>query len=157
MKKKRFYQGFYRPQNPDKYKGDVKQIVYRSSWELAFFRYCDLNPGVLEWASEEIVIPYISPLDNKTHRYFVDVWLKQRTKNGNVVERLIEIKPDKERKIPSKRGKKQQNYVNEVMTYAVNQAKWSAAEAYANQHGMIFSVLTEKELAPLLLSKKKRG
>ena len=84
-----YYQGKFSPKNYKKYKGDPTNIIYRSSWELTFMKYCDSNPNVLEWGSEEIVIPYKSPLDNRYHRYFVDFYIKVKEKTGVVKKYLI--------------------------------------------------------------------
>ena len=88
---KETYKGRYKVANPKKYKGDLTEVVYRSSWELKFMRWCDHNKNVLEWGSETTIIPYRSPVDSKLHRYFVD--LKVKYKSGKTV--LIEIKPEK--------------------------------------------------------------
>ena len=67
------YKGKYIPKNPQKYKGDPSQVVYRSLWERKFMVYCDKNDKVVEWGSEEIIVPYRSPWDGKMHRYFPDM------------------------------------------------------------------------------------
>jgi len=92
-KKSKYHQGKYKPVNPRKYKGDLNNIVFRSSWELNYFRYCDTNSNILKWSSESVVIPYVSPIDGEYHRYFMDVYMKYRTKLGLIEEVLIEIKP----------------------------------------------------------------
>lgn len=140
-----FRQGIYKPVNRSKYKGS-KDPVYRSGWELKFFKFCDSNVNVLEWTSEGIVIPYISPVDNKVHRYFVDnmVYIKEGDKKKRY---LIEIKPSKQTVPPveSKR-KKKSTMIYEQVTYAQNRAKWAAATDYAKKHNMEFKIITEKEL-----------
>lgn len=138
----KFYQGKFKPKFPKKYKGDPTKITYRSSWELQVFVYMDKNPDIISWNSEEVVIPYISPIDGKRHRYFVDIWMKNR--KGGVY--LIEIKPYAQSKAPKKRSRVTKKYLNEVKTWGVNQAKWTAATAYCQERGWIFKVLTEKEL-----------
>lgn len=95
-----YYQGKFSPKNYKKYKGDPTNIIYRSSWELTFMKYCDSNPNVLEWGSEEIVIPYKSPLDNRYHRYFVDFYIKVQEKGGAIKKYLIEVKPKKQTVAP---------------------------------------------------------
>jgi len=89
---RKYQTGTYKPQNPQKYNGDINNIVWRSSWEFKFMRWCDLSDNVLEWSSEETIIPYICKTDNKPHRYFVDFKIKVRTKNG-VKTYLVEVKP----------------------------------------------------------------
>lgn len=140
------YQGMYQPRNPKKYKGDASKIVYRSSWERLFMEWLDLNPDVSLWESEEFYIPYISPVDNRQHRYFVD--FKVKFANGSTL--LIEIKPAHQTKKPvPRKGKKAALLESEVKTYAVNYAKWKAAEKYAAERGMKFAVFTEHTLKSL--------
>ena len=143
-----YKQGYYRPKFPRKYKGNARNIYFRSSWERKMFVYCDLRENILEWNSEEIVIPYISPLDGQWHRYFVDLWLKHRDENERIREKIIEIKPKKETKEPKPppSGRKTKRYLNEAQTYAVNSAKWKAAKEYAFKRNMEFIIMTEKEL-----------
>ena len=65
------YSGKFKPKNYKKYKGDPTKIFYRSlCGERRFMVYCDNNENVIEWGSEEVVIPYKSPLDKRVHRYF---------------------------------------------------------------------------------------
>lgn len=143
--KGRFIQGIYTPKYRNKYIG--KEVpVYRSGWELRFFRWCDNNPNVLEWASEAIVIPYTSPLDNRVHRYYTDgvIVLKE---NDKVKKYIVEIKPSIQVAPPvvTKR-KKQSTLVYETQRYAVNIAKWAAARLWAANKGYTFQILTEKEI-----------
>lgn len=141
----KFKQGFYRPLNPSKYKGDHTNIVYRSSWERkAMFKF-DTSENVIWWKSESDIIPYVSPKDLQYHRYFVDFTVCMKLSNGELKTFLIEVKPMVQIK-PPKSKKKTKRYIEEVMTYGVNQAKWSAAEAYAKKNGYVFQILTEKEL-----------
>lgn len=143
---KAIYKGRYRVTNPSKYKGDLKEIVYRSSWELRFMKWCDNNPSVLEWGSETIVIPYRSPVDNKFHRYFVDFYIKVKNKNGTTTKYLVEIKPEKFTKPPEIPQKKTKRFIEEVFQYGTNQAKWKAANEFCVDRGMQFLVLTENDL-----------
>ena len=73
----KFYQGRFKPDNPQKYKGDASNIIYRSGWELKLMRYLDKHPHVTRWNSEEIIIPYRSPIDGKMHRYFPDFYVEK--------------------------------------------------------------------------------
>ena len=141
-----FHKRVYKPINPQKYKGDPTKIILRSSWEIKFAVWCDKNPSVLAWQSEETVIPYVSPIDNRYHRYFVDFKIEVRNNNGEVKTYLIEIKPDHQTRPPNKRGKNKISYLNEVATWGVNQAKWKAAERYAQDRGWQFMKLTEHDL-----------
>lgn len=110
------YKGKYRVTNPKKYKGDFTNVVYRSLWELKFMKWCDTNSKVIEWGSETCVIPYLSPVDNKVHRYFVDFYIKIQSQTG-VVKYLIEIKPEKFTKPPSIPKKKTKKFIEEVFQY----------------------------------------
>lgn len=140
------YKGRYKVANPSKYIGDTREVIYRSTWELKFMKYCDHNNSVLEWGSEEIVIPYISPIDNRMHRYFVDFFIKVKQQDGQIKKYLIEIKPSKFVAPPEKPKRKTQHYINEVFTWGVNQAKWKSAREYCKTKGWQFEILTEKEL-----------
>ncbi len=140
------YKGKFRTKNPAKYKGDINNIVYRSLWELRFMKWCDTNPSVEEWGSETIIVPYISPLDRKVHRYFVDFYIKVKDKTGKVEKYLIEIKPERFTKPPEIPQKKTKRFVDEVFQYGVNEAKWKAAFEYCQDRNMKFIILTEKDL-----------
>ena len=140
------YKGKFRPSKPKKYKGDPTNIVYRSLWELKFMRYCDSNNNIVKWSSEEIVIPYRSPIDNRFHRYFPDFYLKYKDNTGKLIEKVVEIKPAKQVQEPKIQKRKTKNYVTEVVTYAKNQAKWMAAEEFCKDRKWKFQILTEKEL-----------
>jgi hypothetical protein len=140
------YRGRYNPKNPKKYKGDPKNIIYRSSWELKFMIYCDNNENILEWGSEEIFIPYVSPVDGKKHRYFPDFYIKTLNREGKIKKYLVEVKPLYQVVGPQVQQKRTKKYINEVMTYAVNQAKWKAAKEFCSDQLWEFIILTEKEL-----------
>lgn len=140
------YKGNFKPKNPGKYKGNVNMITYRSRWELKFMDWCDRTPAILEWGSEELVVPYISPVDNKYHRYFPDFLIKKRGKDGAVGVILIEIKPLVQTKPPVKKMKINKTYLREVFTFGVNCAKWEAATKFCEKQGWKFHIITEKEL-----------
>ena len=140
------YKGKYQPSYPKKYKGDPNNIIYRSLWERKFMVYCDKNENILEWGSEEVVVPYHSPIDNRYHRYFPDFYIKVRESNGKIKKMIIEIKPFKQCVEPKVQKKKTKGYIYEVMEYAKNQAKWSAAKEWCLDRGYEFKVLTENEL-----------
>ena len=133
--------GKYKVKNPQKYRGNPSKVYYRSSWELKFFNYCDKNPDVIQWSSEEVVIPYKSPIDGKWHRYFPDVWMK--THNDTY---LIEIKPFKETKEPKRRSRVTKQYLYEVKTWGINSSKWKAAQEFCADRKWKFKIITEKEL-----------
>jgi hypothetical protein len=142
----KYYQGKYKPKNPQKYLGDPTNIVYRSGWELRLMRYLDSHPNVLEWGSEEVVIPYISPIDGRYHRYFTDFIVKQINRDGNKETIIIEVKPKAQTKPPEKKSRVTKRYVNEVKTWGVNQAKWKAASEFCKDRGWKFQLITEDEL-----------
>lgn len=140
----KFRQGLYNPSNPDKYVGDVTKIRYMSSWELNFFKFLDNNPNVLRWSSEEIAIPYIKPTDSRVHRYFPDCWLEYKDKNGQLKQELIEIKPKSQ--IRRSRSRKPKTKLYDDVNYAINLAKWNAAQQFCDKYGMKFRILTEDQL-----------
>jgi len=139
------YSGRYIPTNIKKYKGDVSKIFYRSLWERKFMVYCDRNEAILEWGSEEVIIPYISPLDGRRHRYFPDFYIKVRQKDGSIKKILIEVKPKKYCSPPTS-TRKTKRFVQEVRQWGVNQAKWEAAIEWCNDRGIEFKILTEDHL-----------
>jgi len=136
----------YKPSYPEKYKGDPTNIICRSSWERKFCIYCDKNENILEWGSEEIALPYRSPLDNKIHRYFPDFYVKVRETNGSIKKMLIEIKPKKQCVEPKVQKKKTKGYIYEVKEYVKNQAKWEAAKEFCEDRQWEFKVITEDQL-----------
>lgn len=140
------YKGRYKVQNPAKYKGNPTDVIYRSLWELKFMKWCDTNVNVLEWGSEEVVIPYLSPLDNRIHRYFVDFYIKIRTAQGNIEKYLIEIKPSKFTRQPVKPARVTRRFIEEVQTWGVNQSKWKNAQEFCENRGWKFMIITEREL-----------
>ena len=140
------YSGKYRPRFPKKYKGDISKITYRSSWEARCMNYFDLNENVLWWASEEVIIPYKSPIDGRYHRYYPDFVINVRQRDGKTKTLMIEVKPENQKNAPKVRARQTKKYINEVVTYAVNQAKWDAATEYCNDRMWEFKVLTEKDM-----------
>lgn len=140
------YSGRYSPSNPKKYKGDYNNIIYRSSWERKFMAYCDRNPAILEWGSEEIIIPYISPLDGRYHRYFPDFYIKVKQKSGAIKKMIVEVKPKKQCKPPEIPKRKTKRFLNEVRTWGVNEAKWKYAIEWCKDRDMEFVILTEDHL-----------
>jgi hypothetical protein len=141
-----FHQGKFRPQNPAKYEGDPTAIVYRSSWEKRFLTWCDVNPAIVKYSSEEIVIPYRCPTDGKIHRYFPDAKITVRESNGQLRSFLIEIKPDAQTRQPVRGNKSKKTFIHEVFTWGKNSAKWEAAENYCKDRGISFMLITEYEL-----------
>jgi len=138
--------GFFKPKYPQKYKGNPTEIIYRSSWECRVMSFLDSNPSVVQWSSEEIIIPYLSPIDRKVHRYFPDFYIKVKDKNGKIKEMIWEIKPKKQSSQPKKQSRITQKYINEVVTWGINEAKWKAAQEYCLDRGWQFKVLTEEDI-----------
>ena len=139
------YKGRFKITKPEKYIGDYTNVVYRSLWERQCFKWCESNPNVKAWNSEEVVIPYVSRHDKKMHRYFVDLFVEMT--NGEIL--LVEIKPKKETKPPKEPKRKTKRYINEVLTYVKNQDKWEAASEFADAKGWKFQVWTEDTLKNL--------
>ena len=137
------YSGRYSPKNIKKYRGNPDKIYYRSLWERNFMVYCDNNSAILEWGSEEVIIPYISPLDGRRHRYFPDFYIKVKQADGSIKKIIIEVKPKKQCKPPDIPKRKTKRFINEVRTWGVNKAKWQAAIEWCNDKGMEFKILTE--------------
>ena len=140
------YQGIFRPKNPKKYIGDSNNIVYRSSWECRVMNWFDQNDDIISWASEELIVPYKSPVDNRFHRYFPDFIVKVKTRTGTVKTLMIEVKPKKQTVPPEPRKRITKQYITEVTTYGVNQAKWKAAQEYCLDRGWEFKIMTEEHL-----------
>lgn len=144
------YKGKYKVRNPKKYQGDFTKVVYRSMWERHCFKWADESSDVIEWSSEEVVVPYFFEVDKKYHRYFVDMKVKYR--NGKVV--LIEIKPDKQTRPPKYPGKKTKRYLTEGIEYVKNQNKWKAAIEYSKDRGWEFQIWTEHTLESMGIKPK---
>ena len=123
-------------------------MFYRSLWERRFMVYCDNNPNILEWGSEEIIIPYKSPLDKKVHRYFPDFFIKYKNSSGKIVREIIEVKPKRHLSPPKEPRRKTKRYLGEVNTYIINQAKFKAAEEFCKDRKLGFRILTEEHLVP---------
>jgi len=140
-----FSKGYYKPRHPEKYKGNIERIVFRSSWEMDFCKFLDNNQNVLEWASEPFFIPYIKPTDKRVHKYFPDFWVKYLNEEGKIVQEVIEIKPLKQQIAPTFTGKNKKQQLYEAITWAINTAKWAAAEIYCNKYGMKFRKLSESQ------------
>jgi len=139
---KKWRQGFYEVRNPDKYVGDLKKVIFRSSWELSMNQFLDNNPNILRWSSEEFYIPYIKPTDGKPHRYFPDYWVEYKNRDGEIVQEVLEVKPSNQ--VYPNQKKRQTNY--DRVTYAINVSKWKAATEFCNKRGVKFRILTEKQI-----------
>ena len=138
--------GRFRPKNFKKYKGDSTKVYYRSSWERRFMVFCDESPNIVQWSSEELVIPYRSPVDRKVHRYFPDFFIKKVTRDGTIVCEVIEVKPKRQLSPPKKPQRQTKRYLNEVVTNAINQEKFRAAEEQFKDRKFNIRILTEDHL-----------
>lgn len=143
------YSGKYTVKNPKKYNGNHNEVYFRSLWELTYMKWCDGNDDVLRWGSEEVVIPYVSPLDGKGHRYFPDFYVK--TKNND--EFIIEVKPKNQCGPPKglsesqkKNKKSRKRHIRNMITWAINEAKWTAATKFCKKRKWKFMILTEDTL-----------
>ena len=138
MAQKKFRQGYYKPKNPEKYKGNTASVIYRSSWERKVMEFFDTSRNIEWWNSEGLVIPYMS-IDKKVHRYFPDfIFLNKKNETY-----IVEIKPFRETLPPTRR---QRNYNSASITYVINQLKWKASEEFCKKQNILFRVWTEKEL-----------
>ena len=143
------YKGRYFPTNPKKYRGNPNQIIYRSLWERKVMVYCDKNDAIIEWGSEEVIVPYLSPMDGRIHRYFPDFYMKVRQADGSTKKFIIEVKPKSQCKQPIKNPKRRTTkWFNEVKTFAINQAKWKYAKEFCEDKGMEFKIFTEDHINP---------
>lgn len=144
--KSKFRQGYYILNNPDKYIGDSTKIIYRSSWEYKFCRYCDDSTNVLKWSSEPFPIKYISPIDGKEHDYYIDFYMKG-VKDDKEIDYLVEVKPQESLKKPVFEGiqtmQKLKNFNYAAKTFIVNGAKFLAAKLHAESIGYKFIIVTE--------------
>lgn len=144
-KNSKFSQGIFIPKNKEKYRAN-DYPRYMSSWELKLFRWCDENSDVLEWSSENIIIPYLNPITGRTHNYIVDAVIKLKTPNG-IKKFLVEVKPYKQT-IPPDPNKpaKSKSQIYERLNFIKNKAKWDAAKSWCNKKDFEFVILTEHHL-----------
>ena len=140
------YKGKYSPKNPSKYMGNPTKVIYRSLWERKMMSWMDNNPSVLRWGSEEVIVMYVSPVDGKRHRYYVDFIMEAKNKKKEIETFLIEVKPKKQTSPPIKPKKKTKTFITETKAYSVNKAKWEAAEKVCVSRGWKFMIITEDTL-----------
>lgn len=139
------YKGYFTPKNPQKYKGDPGNIIWRSTWEQRVMKWLDESNNVIWWSSEELPVKYYNPIDNKMHRYFPDFIVRIRNKQNLTKTYMIEVKPEYQTKQPV-RKRKTQKFINESATYIINQSKWKAATEFCKDNGWEFMILTEHDL-----------
>ena len=139
--------GYYTPENPAKYIGDINNVRFMSSWELDVHKFLDRNPHVVRWGSEIVAIPYFKRMTGRMHKYYTDYYVKYRDKNGLLIEELWEVKPYAQTKEPKNtKRKKEQTFLYEKAMYETNIDKWSAAQEFCNKKGIQFRILTEKDI-----------
>lgn len=141
-----FHKRKFTPVFPEKYSGDPTNIIMRSSWETKFANWCDKNPSIVKWHSEETVVPYRCQTDNRIHRYFIDFKIQVKNTAGDIKTYLVEVKPSVQTQPPKFPGRRTQRYLTESMTFIKNQSKWKAATEYCKDRGWEFKIITEKEL-----------
>jgi len=141
---KKWHQGQFFPQKKNKYKGKYP-VIYRSSWELEWMRFCDMNSNILYWASESMVVLYEDKTrQNTKHRYFVDFNMIIKDSHGNIKKYFIEVKPFNQTQPP--KNKRAKSYKDSCLTYIRNICKWKAAVKEAKKYGGEFKILTEQGL-----------
>lgn len=140
------YSGKFSPKNTNKYLGDPTNVWYRSLWERRVMVHLDGNPNVIEWSNEEIVIPYLSPVDGKWHRYFPDFFVRIKSREGLTEAMILEVKPKSQSVPPKVQNRVTKRYIREVVTYGINEAKWKAANEYCKNRKWKFMVITEDQL-----------
>ena len=112
----------------------TEPIHYRSSWELEFASWMDVQENIISYSYEPFSIVYVSNIKTgRTRRYFPD--FKVDYVDGTT--RLIEIKPKKK------------------LTNVTNVKKFLAASLYCAERRIVFQVLTEEHLRALGLLKRK--
>jgi len=152
-----YLQGVLTVQNlthPEKYVGKrTNEIIFRSSWERSFFNLLDRTESILEWSSEEICITYINPVDRRKHRYFPDIYMKFKTHDGRIREKIVEIKPYEQTIKPTiKESWSQKKKVETAGDWLKNCAKWASArewclrEKHVSGRDISFEILTEKDI-----------
>lgn len=141
-----FHKRKFIPVFPEKYSGDPTNIIMRSSWETKFANWCDKNPSIVKWHSEETVVPYRCQTDNRIHRYFIDFKIQVKNTAGEIKTYLVEVKPAAQTIPPKYPGRRTQRYLTESLTFIKNQSKWKAATEYCKDRGWEFKIITEKEL-----------
>ena len=143
----RFYKGKYKLKNINKYIGHKNNIIYRSSWEKRFMKYCDSNNNIVSWSSEELYVPYVSPIDNKYHKYYPDFLIKIKDNTNQFKIIMIEIKPHKETIKPLQgKRKRRTTFLTEMSKWAVNSSKWQYAQKYCQIRNWEFKILTEEHI-----------
>ena len=146
MSEKGHKKGFFTPRHPEKYVGDLRKIIYRSSWEQDFMRFLDNNTKVVKWGSESIPIPYIKPTTGRVHKYYPDFYVEYLNRKGKIIQDIVEVKPDKQIRKPTTIGKSKKTQLYEAIQWTVNMAKWKSAKLFCDKYGFNFKVMSEKDI-----------
>lgn len=133
------------PKNTTKYVGNINDIWVRSSWEKKAMLWFDEQPNILKWGSETFNIKYVSPIDNREHSYYPDFIVQTKSKEGKLVNMVVEVKPAIQCE-PPKSTKKTKRMITEMKTFAVNSAKWAAAREFCKRNNMTFIIVDEYTL-----------
>ena len=134
----------FKPSHPEKYIGDVNNIICRSSWERHFCNWCDNRDNVLRWASEEVAIKYY--WNGKVRNYYPDYLVEFIDTDGSIKKQIVEVKPKKQCSKPEVPKRITKSFLYEAAMWEQNQAKWRAATEFALDNGITFRVITEDEL-----------
>jgi len=147
--KHNYRQGIFKPTHPEIYRGS-QPIIFRSGMELKMFQICDSHQNILTWGSESVVLPYLSPLDGRMHKYFIDLVMEVKLATGGTQKFIVEIKPYKQTLPPVQSSKKKSKTIlYETIQYQKNMSKWTSAKEWAAKKGYKFIIVTENELKTL--------
>lgn len=138
--------GFFYPRNPEKYVGNLNKIIYRSSWEKDFMAWLDNNIKVVKWCSESIPIPYLKPTTGRVHKYYPDFYVEYFNHRNKLTQDIVEVKPEKQIRKPTTKGKSKKTQLYEAIQWSVNMAKWRSAKLFCDKYGFNFKVLSEKDI-----------
>lgn len=144
-KRSRYKQGYVKNTSCNKLfeSQKTKPIIYRSSYELKFIQWCERSTNITHWGSECIAIDYVNPVDGKHHKYYPDFLLEMA--DGTLM--LVEIKSHNQTVAPDIDAQDISNY--QYREYVRNLAKWSAAEEFCKNNGIVFKIFTEKTISRL--------
>lgn len=133
------HKGFYNLKDPSKYIGN-NPPYYRSSWEFQLMHKFDTSTAIKEWSSEPIKLKYLNPLKQRYSWYVPDFFVVYIDKNNKQHRELIEVKPLKESSIVE--AKSERDKINCI----INDSKWRVAKRWCQERGIVFRVITEREL-----------
>lgn len=165
-------QGYAVIANTDKYVGDPSKIIYRSTWEFAFIKYCDASPSVVKWSSEPIAVKYFDKVSKLVEcqkykldpnnpsnwiqkNYYIDFWCMVDNGNGEIKKLFIEIKPSNKlvKPVPPPKDASPsviKKFNTIAKEYLINEEKFKAMKKYAESNGAEFHIFTEKTLQNII-------